>query len=654
MFFLVLLHIFIGSSSHQVYITREDNVVLLQRPDGSYISEFADGTRFTVIPPSSKKKSNMNKVPSQVMTECPGFAKVTHYLHDDKCQLEFPDGSAITCSTDGSYDISKVDDYKLKVNPDGKALYSVSGGTYTISHTGEGDIFSGSDGQRNKYLVDASGVGSAVQVNGTKLAIHQDFKPRYFVINSDHTAYEILDSTQVKSTISKARKKSATIVLKEPLFADSASSSTTIIEPLVRNNDNAGSCVVPYREPTIVPANLQPGNNTKLWESSQKDLQEPRRFGTTAGRGLMIGSYVKPPPAQPYVEPSALKYQQFLHLQPVVDTRRENVLSAVTSYIRWGQDQDEKRDDVQPIDERTDAEKLAADNLRAKWHQESDAFKASTSNLSSRYAQARSEEGRISVTMSIPRSPLVEMFLENSKKELQETEDIKEAIRHRIVPPYFESDEGKHFLQSQEPDMDLLSSKLARPKQTSSQQQNSGHSTPSTLQSVSMTLPLEDPVSPSQSELGPISSLSKLRPSHPTPDHAHGRGIPTEVRPTSLTPLQAVMIGVVPSKEPSSDTTFTLPATSEHSSGRSPKSVLFDDSVGHDSSAIGSTTTDGAPPQGLLKESDSKAESTGEVTTTVRPRIKINTKVGFVVTCMYICEFVFVCVFAKFPHSLPQ
>lgn len=570
------------------------------------------------------------------MTECPGFARVTHYLRDNKCQLEFPDGSAITCSTDGSYTVSKVDDYKLRVTRDGRALYSTCGGTYTLSHTGDGDILSGCDGQKNKYLIDSGGVGSVVQVKDTTIPIHQEFKPRYFVINSDHTAYELLNTKRVQSSTSKAKSHPTTIVLKEPLLSESSSSSTTIIEPLVRDNA-AAACVVPYAESTIIPENLRSNNATKHQEESfsAKELKKPRRFGTTAGKGLMIGSYVKPPPVKPYIEPNALKYRQYLHLQPVVESRRESILSAIASYISWGQDQEKKREAMQPVDQRTDAEKLAAENLRAKWDKESDAFKTSTPNISAQYAQARSEEARASVTMSVPRSPLVEEFLENSKKELQEAEAIKEALRHRIIPPYFESDEGKRFLQSLGPDMSLLSSKLARPKQSSSQHQVSGHSTPSTLHSTSLTLPLEEPVSPFQSELEQLNSTSKLRPSHPTPDHAHGRGTPTEIRPTNPTPLQAVVTGMVSSKDTSSNASCVLPPVT--SDGNQPlKSILVSGSGSADNSTLEST--DGGHGRGSKDESSipvagqaERSDKTGAEDVkrvSIGPRIEINTTVS--------------------------
>ena len=81
-----------------------------------------------------------------------------------------------------------------------------------------------------------------------------------------------------------------------------------------------------------------------------------------------------------------------------------------------------------------------------------------------------------------------------------------------------------------------MASKLAQPKV----EPESTVKSQSTLQSSSLTLTLEESDSVFQEEHRTASSPSKIRPSHPTPNHARGQGTPTEVRPTNPTPLKAV------------------------------------------------------------------------------------------------------------------
>lgn len=88
-----------------------------------------------------------------------------------------------------------------------------------------------------------------------------------------------------------------------------------------------------------------------------------------------------------------------------------------------------------------------------------------------------------------------------------------------------------------------------------------------------MTIPHEELESPTQSEIddvGPVSSLSNLRPSHPTPDHAQGNATPTELRPTNPTPSHALKVAVGSAEEP-------LPASNDTNSFTAVKPTSMED-----------------------------------------------------------------------------
>ena len=129
---------------------------------------------------------------------------------------------------------------------------------------------------------------------------------------------------------------------------------------------------------------------------------------------------------------------------------------------------------------------------------------------------------------------------------MEQAERHRQALRNHTVPLYFDSDKGQQFLRSQSPDMSMLALQLAQPKRHAGAHQNTGSeashsSTPSTLQSASIVLQPVGADSPDVGEVDTLSlsSVSKIRPAHPTPDHAQGLHTPTNVRPTNPTPFHA-------------------------------------------------------------------------------------------------------------------
>ena len=513
-------------------ISREDNVTLLHRPNGSLVVEHADGTRFTT------KFNQSNEVPTEIIVECPGFARVIHNPVSHQCKLEFADSTEVICSTDGSYALSKPKAYKLDITYDGKAHYKPDitslKSSYTLNYTGQGDLLVASD-QLNNFSVNLQGEAST---SATTVPSHQAFAPRYFVSHPDGTSYELLHRDSVKNIISEAEMNPKAVVLKQQ-----EPDCTTIIEPCM-----TGLPVVPYIEGDIIPSNLRRKAESDALQQTGSPCKQntSRRFGVGVGKALMIGSYERPSPPMQFTSPNALKYRQFVHLRPVKGTAKEQIFIGLTDFLVWYRKQEADADALIPEDSRKVDEVAAAHALQSKWNiceKPADPFDAT---VIANYANAAS-----SIKNSKEDKPLIQTRrqVEFVKGELEETEAVKQALRNNRVPTYFQSEE---YFTVQSPDMDALTSELAQSKKiskplstTTDEQQDSkyphsGVSTPSTLQSTSGTMIAErEVVSPAHSELGPVSSLSKLRPSNPTPDHAHGKGTPTDLRPTNPTPSHA-------------------------------------------------------------------------------------------------------------------
>ena len=561
-------------------------MTLLYRPDGSCIAEHSDGTRFTTClsPLQKTATSSPTEKPTEIVVECPGFAQVVYHSESRNCKLHFPDGSEVACSRDGSYTVSKLHDYLLQIASSGKAVFTPTEGmqqgkptsTFTIDHTGSSEILNGSDLSGNTFIVDREGQGSVNLGGGSEIPKHPAFDPRYFVVHADGTSFELLKDDNVSSVIMKAKSNTRAVVLHEGVPSEPHSTSTTVLEPC---EGGGKPCLVPYEEESIVPVNLRASqfDSTHSGDVIQKvngvlpGLQgregklKKKKFGVGIGKGLIIGSYEKPPATKSYIQPEAIQFRQFLHMQPVSNSLRMQLLSGITAYTKWCQKQEQEGESVQPVDERDDEEKLAAEELQVKWHSHltNEAVMQKT-ELPTKYKQEVTKESDQISTKPVTKIHKATGVNETVKWELEEVKATRQALRHHHIPPYFESEDGKQYLRSQSPDLKFLASKLAHPRHNS-KQSASGHSTPSTLHSASMTIPHEELESPTQSEIddvGPVSSLSNLRPSHPTPDHAQGNATPTELRPTNPTPSHALKAAVGSAEEPllaSNDTnSFTV------------------------------------------------------------------------------------------------
>ena len=516
-------------------ISREDNVTLLHRPSGSLVVEHADGTRFTTV---FKRGSS---VPTEIIIECPGFARVVQMPVSCQCKLEFVDSTAVICSTDGSYTLSKPNAYKLDISRDGKAQYkpdiTILKGAYTLNYTGQGELLVASDQLSNTFTVNAQGEASTT---ATKIPSHQAFTPRYFVLDEDGS-YELLHNDSVKNIISKAEMDPKAVVLKQQ--EPNCDNFTTIIEPCVTNLP-----IIPYMEEDIVPSNLRKNAKGDALQQTSSPCKQngSNRFGVAVGKALVIGSYEKRPPPKQFASPNALKYRHFVHLRLVEGSTKEQIFTGLTDFLIWSRKRESDADALMPGDSRKGDEIAIARALQSKWNVPTEATVVANYTMAASSNKNEKEEKPPAQTRKQVN------FAVTVKAELEEMEAVQQALRNNEVPSYFQSEE---YFSVQSPDMDALAAELAQPKKTSPSQPvsttadeqqdskytHSGVSTPSTLHSASVTMIAErEVVSPAQSELGPVSSLSKLRPSNPTPDHAHGKGTPTEVRPTNPTPSHAL------------------------------------------------------------------------------------------------------------------
>ena len=522
-------------------------MILVIRPDGTYISEHPDGTRFTTLPPNGGSE----ELP-QVVMECPGFARVVSTPSQKKCTLDFWDGSQVICSLDGSYHATKNGSFSLKITSSGEAFYSKTNKdgaqlvtSYKIDHTATGCLVEATDCTGNVFSVSKEGVPAVSPASGVKIKHHQAFLPRYFIVNADSRAYELLDKDSVDVVVASARPDPNCVVLEETIPTQPGCTSTTILKPLTQLDDPPAH-VVPFLERCIIPGNLRVKESSSTSndiesESTSRPRNGRRRFGECVGRGLSIGTRERPTvKAAVLTCPEALEYRQFLNFCDLSGETRDQVLGGLATYTAWLEKQKRDADLLLPIDSRTADEKESAEQLKARWNQ--NGSPALEGTLQTKYTKEISKL-RNTTKHPPPRNPeKLSAFLEAAKEELETAERTKAALRNQAVPMYFDSQEAQEHSRLLSPDMAALTADLARPK-VEPELLHSECSTPFTLQSASVTIITSDDdgrIGTETPDLGPVSSLSKIRPSHPTPDHAHRNGTPTDVRPSNPTPSHAL------------------------------------------------------------------------------------------------------------------
>ena len=376
----------------QEIVTREDDVIILYQPDGSFISEFPDGTRITTT-----MKEN-GAIPVEIIVECPGYARV-QYTSANMCTVTFPDLSVIECEAEGSYCIRKTDSYKLQINKNGDASYinltQSEKQKYTFSHSGTVDLLQYCDSKRNNFNVDLSGKIS-MSNEGISIPTHSNFLPLYCWLPSDAPPYLLLPESSLQRVMSQAKTDMGSVLIKDMNPCGSLSPSTTLIKPclfgLLQNYQ------VPYIRDTLLPANVH-------------------------GSQIMSAKTISPC--------KALQYQHFACRVPMSKTVKWKVMAGIAKYISWRDKQEIASNSLLPNMAKDDDEIKNAKGLESKWKDAIPFVLLSTETLADKYKESI-------VSKPIPKSESLEIAIPKpQKRNSEQIDDVRKVLRQNKHPPYF-------------------------------------------------------------------------------------------------------------------------------------------------------------------------------------------------------------------------
>ncbi|XP_028940322.1 sperm-associated antigen 17-like, partial [Antrostomus carolinensis] len=500
-----------------VMTVRDDEVVIVEKLDGSRVVDHADGTRITTfyqnceeffVPDNSKKTDKPLEATTRkvkcVQVENPEFATVKTNCEDGTCCTIFGDGTSIIAKPQGTYQVLPIKTGSLFIDEDCSAVYThevchfiskkeeKQAGRYIMKHTSsticemmdpEGNIFKVmADGSTSVCVPsigsddkeDRSSASALPEVN--KPVTYDEHVPRFFIIYSDGSGTELLRSKEVHEYLAKARSDPAAAVLQDPVQECPGVLSITILCPLAE----ASPWVMKKEPESIVPLNLQSQTNDTFSPLERKITGPSVR--TPIWRGLCIGSKEQTSLPVPVRKcPNKLQIRQLFQYEPLSDELREKLQLSLKEYINNILKQENELEEMNVKEPRTEEEKDNAASL-LELVMSFPNWEKSTENLNDRaritelYEQAVASHHRCHTekTITTQREDRQQRFspegvtpvskwqsrLEEHRKELDEGKKTLMAIRNKIIPPYFKSEFGKEFFSKKFPDVEALSMAL--------------------------------------------------------------------------------------------------------------------------------------------------------------------------------------------------
>ncbi|XP_071899793.1 sperm-associated antigen 17 isoform X1 [Anas platyrhynchos] len=513
----ILIYQATDPADETVMTVRDDEVIIIEKLDGSRVVDHADGTRITTfyqdckelfVPEDSEETDELSeaitKKVKHVRVENPKFATVTTNCEDGSCCTIFGEGTSVIARPQGTYQVLPVKTGSLFIDEDCTAVYThevynfiskkegKQTGRYVMKHTSsticemmdpEGNLFKvmadgstsvvvpsiGSDNKENRSSV-------SVLPEDKKPVICDEHVPRFFVIHTDGSGTELLRSKDVEEYLAEASSDPAAVVLQEPVQEHPGVLSITVLRPLLE----ASPWVMKKEPESIVPPNLQTSTWNTFSPHERKITDPPVR--TYAWKGLDIGSKKQtclPVPVRKC--PNKLQIRQLFQYQPLSDELREKLQLSLKEYIENILKQESELEEMNVKEPRTEDEKENAANLLDMvtsfpiWEKSTEDLSARANvtelyehAVASQYQhhtektvakQTEEQEQSSSTNGQTPVSKW-QSKLQEYRKELDEEKETLMAIRNKIIPPYFESEWGKAFLSKQFPDVEALSKEL--------------------------------------------------------------------------------------------------------------------------------------------------------------------------------------------------
>ncbi|XP_077355667.1 sperm-associated antigen 17 isoform X2 [Festucalex cinctus] len=463
--------------THEVMLSREDLVVTVQKPDGSVSVDHADGTRITTFyqdrPPSVAEEGCETQIEEEkervLVVENEACATVVMYPERHVAEIWLADGTVITGNDEGVYEVIPSSIGVLNIQSDGKCIYSSrppQGGlpSYVMSHTDKVacDI-TDLDGSHFQVLEDGQVTTHVVGPPPRMLRVEQDEDkeimskprdhcPRLFLVHEDGSGSELFSRQAVEELLHQAHLDPTVVLLKDPLPDAQGEFGITILKPTIENVRSKWVHVKLEHDAIHLRLQKHSGQDSPRVEVLDNMKSRSPSFVTTAGQGYSPG---KRAVASVHVRncPKVLEIRELYQhtaldrrLKNLVDTRLKEYIESLIEKSQWSAD-------VMLKEPRTEVEQahagfLLSQSLPDEADEACTNIKRTLGDISSLYRHAAQAPVELlddltdtMTTASIGSAQYKESkwadTLEQYRQELFEVRACVEALRKKIIVPYF-------------------------------------------------------------------------------------------------------------------------------------------------------------------------------------------------------------------------
>ncbi|CAD5117288.1 DgyrCDS6074 [Dimorphilus gyrociliatus] len=494
-------------SSNQVMITRDDKTIIVKHADGTIISEHPDGTRFTTY---SHEDKNSGKITKLIKIENPAYCTVTFDSSSGECHVETASRTIINAFPAGNYELHHADGSFMRIEQNGGVSFSPKPNDFQLAnpqqpliyhmrHDADVILYS-VDNNGNRFSVRNTGLSSATLVEKTATAprsseedtimtmenrtpsltapeekdesegrkinieCYDEHAPRFFVINPDgRSGMELLRYQEVAEWITNAEADPFTAIIVDQVADRPKISSISTLIPFTKSVSQRW--IKSYDDNSIVPPGLTLRDLTTFPPQEEKTMGPG--FGTNAGRGLEIGSREAPCLSPLPKCPDTLQIRQVLQYTALTPEIREEFSNGIKSYADFVVSRFKDTQTVGIEEYRSESEQLMADTLLEdsgtvhliedrqsvtslieEREDQQNTFRIESSNVRSVYERSTAPKVPSPIPPPLPKRTAEDW--EQDKKELEKEMEHRKVLRNKYVPPYFQSQFGKSYLDSLE------------------------------------------------------------------------------------------------------------------------------------------------------------------------------------------------------------
>ena len=444
--------------TNDILITREDGVIIVKKTDGTTTVEFMDGTRITTT------SNNNGECVYMMEHEC--MATVVVDEQEESISLIYGNGRVVkgyknggyTVGTDTTIDFVLDKNGNSSIHPRQPVLTSTDNSIQVPSEGQEKNccLLQQSDVNQCLYLADSLGNRFSVNLLGEYNIVKKNtskpclLPPRYFVVHADGKGDELLRWEDVDKYISGADEDDKCAVIRTSVEGDEEAQAITVISPRVAPSSKVWSKPKSVRD--IIPVGLRE-RDFKLFPPVEQKTE-----------GARLGTRISVPCVQqlePVVCPEVLELRHITKFDELKTDIREQMYKVMSDFGEFIETDQYMKHKLHNKDMRSAEEKDKATDVQERYMKQKG---LSESVIVEKYLEEITPPPPPPVphARTQPERPPIEW--KKDEEELEELMHAKAVIGNRQYPKYFDTEEGRKFLELQPPvtpDMKKLTEDLA-------------------------------------------------------------------------------------------------------------------------------------------------------------------------------------------------